>query len=344
MNSFGRFFRFSLWGESHGPEIGVVIDGVPAGLPLAAKDFRRDLARRRTGAPGTSTRREPDVPRLVSGIFRGKTSGAPLAVLFENRDARSGDYAGLERRPRPGHADFTAGKKFSGCNDPRGGGHFSGRLTLALVAAGVVAKRVIAPAAVSARLSEIGGVRLTPGRGRRAALARLAAVAAAGDSLGAIIACRGRGLPVGLGEPFFDALESLVAHLVLAVPGVRGIEFGAGFSAAAMTGSEHNDPIVDGAGRTASNHAGGVCGGISNGNELLFRVAAKPTASIGREQDTIDLRSGRRVRIRVRGRHDACFALRLPVVIEAAGAVVIADLMLLDQQRRRVPSGIRREK
>jgi chorismate synthase len=321
MNSFGRVFRISLAGESHGPAISVVIDGCPPGVPLAVGDFAADLDRRRGGRSGTTSRREDDVPQIVSGVFNDRTTGAPILVLIANRDARPTAYADLADRPRPGHADWTAWHKFRGFNDPRGGGHFSGRLTVALVVAGVIARKLIAPTEIASRIVEIGGsADFEP-------LVEEARVA--GDSLGGIVECRASRVGPGLGEPFFDSLESLISHAVFAVPAVKGIEFGAGFASARMRGSQLNDEILDTSGRTASNHAGGINGGISNGNELVFRVAIKPTSSIGTPQRTVDLRTGQPAEIRIGGRHDACIALRVPVVLEAVTAIVLADAQRL---------------
>jgi chorismate synthase len=323
MNSFGRIFRLTIYGESHGPAVGVVIDGCPAGVPLTAADFEADLSRRRSGGRGTTKRREPDLVHLNSGLYNGFTTGAPIALSFDNTDTRSGDYAAFRDIPRPGHADFTAQEKYGGFNDPRGGGHFSGRLTLGLVAAGVIAKKIIDPLGIEAALIEAGGSREIE--------ARVEEAVAAEDSIGGIIECRAVNVPVGLGEPFFDSVESLIAHLVFAIPAVKGIEFGSGFRAAAMTGKAHNDPLIDASGKTAANHAGGINGGISNGNELCFRVAIKPTSSIGLAQQTVNIKTGAMQSLQIRGRHDACIALRVPVVVEAAAAIVLADLLLLEQ-------------
>jgi len=317
MNSVGRVFRVSVAGESHGPAIAVLIDGCPPGVPLTVGEFAADLARRRGGRPGTTARVEEDVPEILSGLFNGRTTGSPLLMLFRNRDAQPGAYDDLVHTPRPGHADWTAWFRSGGFNDPRGGGHFSGRLTVAVVAAGVVAKKLIAPAEVQAHLIEAGGSTDIDTAVERAR--------ADGDSIGGLIECRASGVPPGLGEPFFDSLESLISHAVFAVPAVKGIEFGAGFAAARMRGSEMNDVILDVSGRTASNHAGGINGGLSNGNEIVFRVAVKPASSIAKPQRTVDLETGSAVEISIGGRHDACIALRAPVVIEAATAIVLAD-------------------
>jgi chorismate synthase len=328
MNSFGRMFRVHIFGESHGPAVGVLVDGCPAGLPLAPADLEADLERRRAGRPGTTPRREPDVPEIASGVLEGRTTGAPILIRFANEAADPSAYGRFQRTPRPGHADFTARAKFGGWNDPRGSGHFSGRLTVGLVAAGVVAKRIIAPARVAARLIEAGG---------SADIEAAVAQALAGkQTIGGLVACDATGVPAGLGEPFFDSVESLLAHLLFAIPAVKGVEFGAGFALTRMTGAAANDPIVGIDGRTETNNAGGVVGGISNGNPLVVRVAVKPTSSLPTAQRTIDLETGRPAEVTAAGRHDTCIALRAPVVVEAATAIVLADLLLLEQKRPRI--------
>ena len=331
MNSFGRLFRVTIFGESHGCGVGVVVDGCPAGIPLDARDFGPDLQRRKGGARGTTTRIEADCPVIQGGVFAGRTTGAPIAIFFENADARSADYESVVDIPRPGHADFTARIKFGGYQDPRGGGHFSGRLTLGLVAAGVIAKKTIVPVTVEARLCEAGGSGDIEKAVERAM--------AESDSIGGIVECRSSSMPAGLGEPFFDSAESLISHLVFSIPAVRGIEFGDGFAGAAMKGSQHNDAIVDAGGRTRTQHAGGINGGITNGNPLRFRIAVKPTSSIARPQTTFNLKSGEMAESKIPGRHDACIALRMPVIAEAATAIVLADLLLLEQRVPRVMEG-----
>lgn len=328
MNSFGRIFRVNVFGESHGESVGVNIDGCPAGIPLGVEDFLPDLARRKAGAKGTTPRKEEDWPYLKSGVFNGHTTGAPLTILFENNNTRSSDYEKLRAFPRPGHADFVAAKKFGGFEDYRGGGHFSGRLTLNLVAAGVVAKKILGNITVKATLKEVGG-EADPEKGLEKAIE-------AKDSVGGIVECEVQGLPIGLGEPFFDSVESLIAHAVFSIPAVKGIEFGAGFKAARMFGLEHNDAIIDPDGKTATNNAGGVVGGITNGNPLVFRIAVKPTSSTPKEQQTLNIETGKVEAFSVKGRHDLCIALRVPVVLEAVTALVLADLLLLEQQRKRV--------
>lgn len=322
MNSFGHNFRISLFGESHGAAVGVVIDGVPAGIALSEADFADDLARRKGGTLGTTSRVEPDEPELLSGIYNGHTTGAPIAVLFRNRCQHSEDYASLANTPRPGHADWVAAEKFGGWNDPRGGGHFSGRLTVALVAAGVVAKKIVG-ARISAQMCEIGG-ESNPAMWQQ----MLTQATTEGDSLGGIVECRAEGAGVGLGEPFFDSLESTISHLLFSIPGVRGVEFGDGFGAARKRGSEHNDPIISPDGTTATNGAGGINGGISNGNPIVLRVAVKPISSIRREQHTLNTLSGTVEPLCIGGRHDVCIALRAAVVVEAAVAIALADAKL----------------
>lgn len=329
MNSFGRIFRISIFGESHGPLVGISIDGCPAGIPLQAADFTTDIERRKAGAKGTTPRKEDDLPRLLNGVFNDITTGAPLTVVIDNNNTRSADYEKQRAVPRPGHADWVAGVKFGGYEDFRGGGHFSGRLTVCLVAAGVIAKKLLPGISIQARILEIAG-EPDPEKGLQKAID-------AKDTVGGIVECCVQGLPAGLGEPFFDSMESLLAHAVFAIPAVRGIEFGTGFAAARMYGSEHNDALENKAGKTTTNHSGGIVGGISNGNELLFRIAVKPTSSTPKEQHTLNMETGEVEPFSVKGRHDLCIALRVPVVLEAVTACVLADLMLLEQRIPRRP-------
>lgn len=319
MNSFGRNFRISLFGESHGIEIGVVVDGVPVGLPLEESDFLADIDARRSGAFGTTPRKESDTPRIVSGVFNGFTTGAPIAILFQNDNTRSGDYANLVTHPRPGHADFVALQKYEGFSDYRGGGHFSGRITLCLVAAGVIAKKVLAKEGVRISATLLDKDKIE---------AALKETLQNHDSLGGIVECHATGIPVGLGEPFFDSAESIISHLIFAIPATRGIEFGEGFAAAKTRGSHHNDNIIDAKGTTETNHSGGINGGITNGNDIVFRVAVKPTSSISKPQMTYNMEHGRVEELVVKGRHDTCIALRVPVVVEAATAIALLDLFL----------------
>ncbi len=329
MNSFGRIFRVNIFGESHGECAGVNIDGIPAGLPLTVEDFFEDIERRKGGIQkGTTPRQETDLPIFKSGIFNGKTTGAPLTILFENNNTRSGDYKKLRAVPRPGHADFVAHHKFGGFEDYRGGGHFSGRLTVCLVAVGVIAKKLLQNISVKSTILEIGG-ETDLNKGLQKAID-------AKDSIGGIVECRVNNLPIGLGEPFFDSAESLLSHAVFAIPAVRAIEFGTGFAAAKMFGSEHNDAIENIDGKTKTNHAGGIVGGITNGNEIVFRIAIKPTSSTPKEQQTLNWESNEIENFSVKGRHDLCIALRVPVILEAVTAMVLADLMLLEQRIPRI--------
>jgi chorismate synthase/very-short-patch-repair endonuclease len=483
MNSFGRLFRVTIFGESHGPSVGITIDGCPAGLPLSEADFLEDLERRKGGLQkGTTPRKEDDKPIFVSGLFNGKTTGAPLTILFENNNTRSSDYEKQRAIPRPGHADFVAHKKFSGFEDYRGGGHFSGRLTVCLVAAGVIAKKVLdltpspSPKERGAEpgylttspeqwknisqfakqnrhhpteaetilweelrnrkiedckfrrqhpiegyipdfvcldkqlvvevdggyhstqeqleldayrskilnrngyevlrfsnddvLNNLSAVLLQikeklqnrstehnsplPGRGAGGEVldkkikitASILEIAGeknidtglqkaidAKDSVGGLVECRVEGLPIGLGEPFFDSVESLLAHAAFSIPAVKGIEFGAGFAAARMFGSQHNDALLTTEGITRTNHAGGVVGGLSTGNELVFRVAIKPTSSTPKDQESLNLETGAVEQFSIKGRHDLCIALRVPPVLEAVTAMVLADLMFISGYR-----------
>ena len=317
MDVFGHHFTLEIFGASHAPNVGVTLRGVPASLPLSPDDFIADLLRRKSGAKGTTPRIEADLPELDDR----RDSEGTLTITFANRNYRDGDYRDFTDIPRPGHADFVALAKYGSLRN----GWFSGRMTLPLVAAGVVAKKLIAPVRVEARLLEVGGVDFAD---TAAVEQRLDAAIREGDSLGGIIECRCTGVPVGLGEPFFDSLESLLAHALFSIPGIRGVEFGDGFAAARMTGSQHNDPFVDAAGHTARNGAGGINGGITNGNPVVFRIAAKPTPSIRKMQHTFDFTRGEMVDYTVPGRHDVCFALRVPPVVEAVTACVFADLML----------------
>ena len=328
MNSFGRIFRVHIFGESHGDCVGVTIDGCPAGLLLTIDDFAPDIERRKGGNKGTTPRKEDDIPQIKTGLFNGKTTGAPITILFDNTNVRSNDYEKQRNIPRPGHADFVAHKKFGGHEDYRGSGHFSGRLTVCLVAAGVIAKKIISEIKVEANILEIGG-ETDLEKGLQKAID-------AKDSIGGIIECKANGLPVGLGEPFFDSAESLIAHIVFSIPAIRAIEFGTGSSAARMFGSEHNDAIVDESGKTKTNHSGGIVGGISNGNELVFRIAIKPTSSTPKEQQSLNWENNTVENFSVKGRHDLCIALRVPVILEAVTAIVLSDLMLLDQRIKRV--------
>lgn len=345
MNTFGRKFRVSIFGESHGPGIGAVIDGVPSDMELSVEDLAGDIARRAPGlaaalaagsasmASAMTPRHEADEPEFLSGVLDGYTTGSPISVIFRNKNTRSGDYQDFEAMPRPGHADYVAAVKWDSANDARGGGHFSGRITLPVVAAGVIAKKIVAGLctkedesapvpAINASVVELGGC-----ADKKRWPEMLEQVRSEGDSLGGVIDCIVEGLPIGLGEPFWDSVESLISHAIFSIPGVRGIEFGDGFRASAMKGSEHNDPF--GPDGPLKNGSGGINGGLTNGAPLHFRVAVKPTASIAKAQRTYNYEKEQMDTLVVRGRHDACFALRTPVIVEAMTAIVLADLLLM---------------
>jgi len=323
MNSIGRIFKISVFGESHGLQIGVTLDGVPAGIPLSIDDFTNDILRRKPGKVGTTPRIENDLPIIISGYFNGFTTGTPLTILFDNNNTQSIDYEKFRDVPRPGHADFVAAHKFNGFEDFRGGGHFSGRLTLLLVAAGVIAKKILKNIDIQANIIEIGG-EIDLQKGLDKAIEN-------NDSIGGIVECIVSNMPIGLGEPFFDSLESNIAHAIFAIPAVKGIEFGAGFNASRMFGSEHNDQIINELGVTRSNNSGGIVGGISNGNPLIFKVAIKPTSSTPKPQETFHFSTQSVDTFIVNGRHDLCIALRVPVVVEAVTAIVLADFIAISK-------------
>jgi len=328
MNSFGKCFQINIFGESHGSHVGVVVSGVPAGLPLNLKDFSADLEKRKPGSAGTTQRQEQDKPLFMSGILNNRATGSPVSIAFQNQKARPKDYEFTKELPRPGHADWAGSQKYGGFNDHRGGGHFSGRLTVGLVAAGVIAKKMIQPVQIKAKLLEAGGYKNIP--------KTIKTVSRKNDSIGGLIECRVQHLSPGLGEPFFGSAESLISHIIFAVPGIKGIEFGSGFACSKMKGSEFNDRFIDQQGNTATNHSGGINGGITNGNELIYRAAVRPTPSISKPQKTINMRTGEMETLTIQGRHDTCIALRMPVIVEACTAVVLADLMLQAQKIQRI--------
>jgi len=328
MNSFGKCFKVNIFGESHCKNVGVVVDGVPAGLPLNFKDFSTDLAKRKAGSAGTTQRLESDTPFFMSGILNNRTTGAPISITFQNQKAHPKDYESIRELPRPGHADWVAFQKYGGFNDSRGGGQFSGRLTVGLVAAGVIAKKMIHPVKIKAKLLEVGGSKKIS--------KTIKIVSQENDSIGGLIECRAQEVPPGLGEPFFDSVESLLSHIVFSIPGIKGIEFGSGFACSKMKGSECNDNLINKQGKTDSNHSGGINGGITNGNELVFRAAVRPTPSISKPQKTVNMRTGNLDSMTIKGRHDTCIALRVPVIVEASTSIVLADLMLQSQKIQRI--------
>ncbi len=351
-NTLGTCFRVTSFGESHGPAVGVVIDGCPAGVRLEMDEVRRDLDRRSPDvAPGSTPRHEPDALCVLSGLLNGATTGAPVCMLVENKSADSSAYGDLTNTPRPGHADYPARVKYGGMNDPRGGGRFSGRVTVGFVMAGALAKAVLKTAGIDvfAYTAAIGGVHAAecePSTARvrcrynslsccdDAAATRMEQVIeearAAGDSVGGVIECVATGLHVGIGEPVFATVDGEISRALFSIPAVKGIEWGAGFRLADMKGSESNDPFLlrEGIVRTAKNDMGGVLGGLTSGEPLIVRVAMKPTPSIAQKQQTVDVATMGPAELQIRGRHDACIVPRAVVVVEAMVAVVLVDLAL----------------
>lgn len=354
-SEFGHLLKISVFGQSHGTAIGVVVDGLPAGEAVDLTDLQAFLDRRKPGKnPLSTARKEADAPTFLSGLENGMTCGAPLCAVIQNGDQHSGDYAGLTDTPRPGHADYTAGIKWGGHADMRGGGHFSGRLTAPLCIAGGIAKQILARRGVfvGAHLKEVAGIPDAPfplrpsaelfqevaakafpvlddGAGERMRAAILAAREDL-DSVGGIVECAATGLPAGLGDPMFDGVENRLAAALFGIPAVKGLEFGAGFDAARLRGSENNDPFVldHGAVAAESNRAGGILGGITTGMPLLLRAAFKPTPSIARPQRTVRLSTMEETDLEIRGRHDPCIAHRAVPVVEAVTAAVLLDLLL----------------
>lgn len=325
-NSFGSKFKIEIWGASHTPEMGIRIEGVPSGISLYEGDFMSDILRRKAWGKETTSRIENDIPTIVAGVINGTTSGEPIEITFANNNTRSSDYSQFESHNRPSHIDFTARAKYGEGVDLRGSGQFSGRMTLLLVAAGVVAKKIVEGVKYTTKIVEIGGSR------NKAEFDQIVTSAMSeGDSVGGVIECRAEGVKVGLGEPFFDSAESIISHLMFSVPAVKGVEFGSGFEGVKLRGSERNDCFTDGEGHTATNNEGGINGGITNGNDLVVRVAIKPTASISREQMTYNKELGEVAPLRIKGRHDACIVRRAAVVVEAVVAIALAELTLVSR-------------
>lgn len=330
MNTFGNKFRITLWGESHSPSIGVTIEGVPSGIAISQEDFLKEIDRRRPGAKGTTSRKESDIPIIIRGIENGVTTGTSIQISFENKNIRPTDYSRFAEIPRPSHADMVRLIKYPKEEFSSGGGVFSGRMTLPLVAAGVIAKKIIAPIEIETKFTSLGKISLPQEYSTNPwdyppFANYIESIMAEGDSIGGVVKCTCNRVPAGIGEPFFESLESRISQLIFSIPGIRGIEFGDGFAAAEMKGSEHNDPIIDTSGKTSKNSAGGINGGISNGNPIIFSVAIKPTASISRTQRSISLKTGEMTEFSIKGRHDSCIALRVPVVIESMAAIAIAS-------------------
>lgn len=360
-STWGNNLQLTIFGESHGPAIGVVVDGLPIGLSVDEEAVARDMARRAPGQDPTATaRREADRVRIVSGLYRGHTTGAPLCGLIENTNVRSGDYEAMQRLMRPGHADYAGYVKYRGMNDPRGGGHFSGRLTAPLVFVGALCRQALAARGieVGAHIASIAGVEDAPmdpvgvdaqtlralrearfallDPAREAAMrARVEEARLAGDSVGGSIEVAAVGVPAGLGAPFFDSLESTLAHLLFSIPAVKGVAFGDGFGLCAMRGSGANDAMrmQDGRVTCETNHNGGVTGGITNGMPVVCRVAVKPTPSIARPQRTVDVSCMADAQMEIRGRHDPCIVPRAVPVVESAMLLALTDLLLEEETR-----------
>ena len=354
--SWGNRLRLTIFGESHGPAVGAVLEGLPAGEPVDMAGVLAQLARRAPGRDSSSTpRRESDEPRVVSGLLNGRTTGAPLCAVIANADTHSGDYAELRNIPRPGHADYPASVRYGGFNDGRGGGRFSGRLTAPLVFAGAVCRQILKrrgvtigahvlavhgvrdepfdPAGVPAALLETLSERYFPTvrpEAETAMRAKIEEARRALDSVGGVVECAAVGFPAGFGGPLAEGAESSLASILFAIPACKGVEFGAGFGAADLFGSENNDPYYydGGAVKTRTNNAGGILGGITTGMPLLFRAAFKPTPSIAREQDSVNLAERKNAKLFVRGRHDPCVVPRAVPAVEAAAAVALLDLLL----------------
>ncbi|MDY0210407.1 MAG: chorismate synthase [Acholeplasma sp.] len=327
MNQFGKLFRISIYGESHQKAIGVIIDGILPGIPFDETLLLNDLERRKAGAIGTTLRVEADQPVITSGVFKGVTTGAPIHVMFENKNTKSEDYDNLLKQPRPGHADFTGFKKYKGFNDNRGGGHFSGRLTTTIVAAGAFAK-MMTQHQIETRLIQVG--HLTDMNGLDTYLKEISEQL---DSVGGIIEITIKNPEIGLGEPFFDSVESRISHILFSIPAVKAVEFGVGFKGIELKGSAFNDVIIDSNGKTKTNHNGGINGGITNGNDIVLRVFIKPASSIFLAQNTFDFEHNEMKTLQIAGRHDACIARRALVVLEAACAIALADLVLEKKAR-----------
>lgn len=328
MNTFGELFRITIYGESHQPAIGVLIDGVLPGLLIDEDRIKDDLKRRNPDAIGTTPRKEPDRFEITSGHVNHITTGSPLHFMIRNENIQSKDYTHLKEHPRPGHADYVASVKYHNHHDFRGGGRFSGRLTAPIVMAGSIAKMMV-PYTFKHALVQVGT--LTDMSQLDDYLSK---VKAEGDSVGGIIEVTVTGLPVGLGEPMFEKVESKIGALLFSIPAVKGVEFGTGFSGITLKGSDFNDPIIDEQGTTKSNHSGGISGGITNSNPLLVRVFIKPTSSIQKAQSSFEKTTGEVKPLTVGGRHDVCIARRAGIVIENAVAICLADLMLLHNARK----------
>ena len=323
MNGFGKLFKVNIYGESHNTSVGVLIDGIPAGIKLDVEDFLADLAKRKPNKPSQTSRVESDLPIIESGLFNGYTTGTPMLVRFLNNNTHSSDYSNLITQPRPGHADFVMREKYNGYNDYRGGGHTSGRLTVGIVAAGVIAKK-ITNFKFETELVKLGTL---TDMGKKEEY--LNEIVANKDSVGGVVRITVKDVPVGLGEPYFYSLESAVSQILYSIGAVKGVSFGVGFDGCSLLGSEYNDPIVDERGKTSTNNNGGINGGVSNGNDIVINVFVKPTPSIYKEQQTFDFASNQVMPLEIKGRHDSAIVERAMIVLENAVAIALCDLYLL---------------
>lgn len=326
MNKIGRLFQVNIFGESHGASVGVLVDGVPSGIKLSTQDFLSDLARRKSGKIGTTPRIEKDEVKILSGVFNDYTTGSPILLMFENTNTKSKDYSNLITHPRPSHSDYVANVKYNGFNDYRGGGSFSGRLTLGIVSAGVIAKKILENVEVTSRITNLKG---SSDESQFDSIIEEAVERH--DSVGGVITVTAKNVLVGLGEPYFDSLESTISHLLFSIGGVKGVEFGIGFEGKSLYGSEFNDCIIDANGTTKTNNSGGINGGISNGNDIVVKVFVKPTSSIGVPQQTYNFKNQQVEELVIEGRHDAAIILRAGVVLEACVAIALADAMLINK-------------
>ena len=326
MNDFGKLFKVNIYGESHNTSVGVLIDGIPAGISLDENDFLSDLGKRKPNKSSQTSRVETDLPIIESGLFNGYTTGTPMLIRFLNNNVHSSDYSNLVNQPRPGHADYVMMKKYKGFNDYRGGGHTSGRLTVGIVAAGVVAKK-ITNFQFETELVKLGT--LTDMSKKEDYLNQ---IASEGDSVGGVVRITVKNVPVGLGEPYFYSVESAVSQILYSIGAVKGVSFGVGFDGCAMLGSEYNDPIVNENGKTLTNNNGGINGGVSNGNDLIINVFVKPTPSIYKTQQTFNFNENKVAELQIKGRHDAAIVERAMIVLENAVAIALCDLYLLKRR------------
>lgn len=323
MNGFGKLFKVNIYGESHNKSVGVLIDGIPAGISLSALDFEADLLARKPHKSSQTSRVEADTPIIESGLFNGYTTGTPMLIRFENNNTHSNDYSNLVTQPRPGHADYVMSQKYNGYNDYRGGGHTSGRLTVGIVAAGTIAKK-ITNFNFSTELVKLGNLEDMSKKEEY-----LESIVSQKDSVGGVVRITVKDVPLGIGEPYFYSVESAVSQILYSIGAVKGVSFGVGFDGCTLLGSEYNDPIIDSNGKTKTNNNGGVNGGVSNGNDIVINVFVKPTPSIYKEQMTFDFKENEVKSLEIKGRHDSAIVERAMIVLENAVAIALCDLYLL---------------